>query len=230
MDLGGSLHMQLCRDQVRLHRLRLRLGPLRHDTLPFPLPPPLCGSITVGLLNCTGLRHLDLGFNSLAGAVPGLAPLNKLRVLNLSDNALTGLFPWVSLGNLTALEVLSLGDNFFDPSPFPEVVVKFAKLAWLFLIGLQHPRRDPVFHREPDAPRRPRTRRQLPHRWNHCGDRKAHRAPPAGTLQQLANRKPSARVRKPLQPGLPRCVHEFVERGSLRAPQSEEPRLPPTIC
>ncbi|RWW49917.1 hypothetical protein BHE74_00043856 [Ensete ventricosum] len=148
MDLGGSLHMQLCRDPVRLHRLRLRarphrLGPLRHDTLPFPLPPPLCGSITVGLLNCTGLRHLDLGFNSLAGAVPGLAPLNKLRVLNLSDNALTGLFPWVSLGNLTALEVLSLGDNFFDPSPFPEVVVKFAKLAWLFLIGLQHPRRDP---------------------------------------------------------------------------------------
>ncbi|CAL9169665.1 receptor-like protein kinase 7 [Musa acuminata AAA Group] len=93
----------------------------------------LTGSVSADVSNCTGLRHLDLAFNYLGGAVPDLAPLNKLQVLNLSDNAFTGVFPWSSLGGLTELEQLSLGDNPFDPNPFPEVVVSLTKLNWLFL-------------------------------------------------------------------------------------------------
>ncbi|RZS14697.1 hypothetical protein BHM03_00046420, partial [Ensete ventricosum] len=93
----------------------------------------LHGAISDDLRNCTGLRRLDLAFNHLAGAVPDLVPLDKLQVLNLSDNAITGAFPWSSLAGLTDLEVLSVGDNPFDPSPFPEVVLSLTKLNRLFL-------------------------------------------------------------------------------------------------
>ncbi|CAL9123092.1 unnamed protein product, partial [Musa textilis] len=71
----------------------------------------LHGVISDDLWNCTGLRRLDLAFNNIAGAVPDLALLDKLQVLNLSDNAITGAFPWSSLTGLTDLEVLSVGDN-----------------------------------------------------------------------------------------------------------------------
>nr|XP_018683507.1 PREDICTED: receptor-like protein kinase HAIKU2 [Musa acuminata subsp. malaccensis] len=93
----------------------------------------LHGAISDDLWNCTGLRRLDLAFNHLAGAVPDLAPLDKLQVLNLSDNAITGAFPWSSLAGLTDLEVLSVGDNPFDPSPFPKVILGLTKLNRLFL-------------------------------------------------------------------------------------------------
>ncbi|WOL15383.1 hypothetical protein Cni_G24164 [Canna indica] len=85
------------------------------------------------LRNCTGLRHLDLASNNLAGVVPDLARLTKLQVLNVSGNGFTGAFPWSSLAGLTDLEVISVGDNFFDPNPFPEVVLGFTELYWLYL-------------------------------------------------------------------------------------------------
>ncbi|RZS02451.1 hypothetical protein BHM03_00032509 [Ensete ventricosum] len=93
----------------------------------------LSGSVSADLRYCTALRRLDLAANNLAGPVPDLAPLSELRVLNLSRNTLTGAFPWGSLANLTGLQVLSLGDNSFDPSPFPKVVVSLTKLNWVFL-------------------------------------------------------------------------------------------------
>ncbi|XP_020676651.1 receptor-like protein kinase 7 [Dendrobium catenatum] len=91
------------------------------------------GTISTALLNCSSLLHLDLAFNSLVLSVPDLSPLASLRVLNLTQNLLSGLFPWTSLANLTAIESLCLGDNFFDPSPFPNVVTTLTKLNWLYI-------------------------------------------------------------------------------------------------
>ncbi|KAG1348101.1 receptor-like protein kinase 7 [Cocos nucifera] len=93
----------------------------------------LFGKFTADIRNCTGLQRLDLAFNRFTGVVPDLSPLNKLGVLNLSDNGFSGPFPWSSLGNLTDLAVLSLGDNGFDESPFPEAVMNLSKLTWLYL-------------------------------------------------------------------------------------------------
>ncbi|URE48911.1 Leucine rich repeat N-terminal domain [Musa troglodytarum] len=93
----------------------------------------LSGSVSADLRNCTALRRLDLAANNLAGPFPDLAPLSELRVLNLSGNTLTGAFPWGSLARLTGLQVLNLGDNSFDPSPFPKEVVSLTKLNWVFL-------------------------------------------------------------------------------------------------
>lgn len=93
----------------------------------------LSGNITADIHNCTGLRHLDLAANSFSGTVPDLSPLSGLRVLNLSGNHFSGQFPWSSLSNLSDLESLSLGDNFYDSSPFPMVVTKLTNLYWLYL-------------------------------------------------------------------------------------------------
>ncbi|WOL05098.1 hypothetical protein Cni_G13821 [Canna indica] len=93
----------------------------------------LSGGMSADLRNCIHLRRLDLAANHFSGEVPDLSLLSQLEVLNLSGNAFTGVFPWGSLANLTALEVLTLGDNSFDPSNFPEVVTTLTKLNSLFL-------------------------------------------------------------------------------------------------
>nr|CAD1841429.1 unnamed protein product [Ananas comosus var. bracteatus] len=93
----------------------------------------LSGALTPSLRNCTFLAHLDLAFNYLTGTVPDLTPLNNLRVLNISDNLFSGPFPWNSLGNLTGLVILNLGDNGFARSPFPDVVRNLTKLTSLRL-------------------------------------------------------------------------------------------------
>ncbi|URE46627.1 Leucine rich repeat N-terminal domain [Musa troglodytarum] len=149
---------------------------LRRDILRVPLPPSLSlvplpwlellsGTVSADLRNCTALRRLDLAANNLAGPFPDLAPLSELRVLNLSGNTLTGAFPWGSLARLTGLQVLNLGDNSFDPSPFPKEVVSLTKLNWVFLL-LQYPRRYPALDWELDRARRSRACRQFPHRRN----------------------------------------------------------------
>ncbi|PKA47484.1 Receptor-like protein kinase HAIKU2 [Apostasia shenzhenica] len=93
----------------------------------------LSGELASDLRNCTNLQHLDLAFNSLSGEVPDLSPLSGLRILNLTQNSFSGKFPWNSLSNLIALESLSLGDNSYDPSPFPMEVTKLTNLYWLYL-------------------------------------------------------------------------------------------------
>ncbi|KAJ6807338.1 receptor-like protein kinase HAIKU2 [Iris pallida] len=93
----------------------------------------LSGILTSDLRNCTELTYLDLSFNNFTGTIPDLTPLHKLQTLVLSDNFFSGVFPWTSLRNLTSLTSLSLGDNPFGPSPFPEEVTNLTSLRWLFL-------------------------------------------------------------------------------------------------
>ncbi|KAJ3674444.1 hypothetical protein LUZ60_005060 [Juncus effusus] len=87
-----------------------------------------------GVQTCMSLLTLDLSFNEFNGTVPDLSPLKNLRILNISDNSFTGPFPWDSLGNLTELLVLSLGDNSFDQiDTFPSKILNLTKLYWLYL-------------------------------------------------------------------------------------------------
>ncbi|BAT86950.1 hypothetical protein LR48_Vigan09g256600 [Vigna angularis] len=93
----------------------------------------LHGRISEGLMKCTNLKHLDLGVNSFNGEVPDLSSLYKLEFLNLNFSGISGVFPWKSLGNLTSLQFLSLGDNPLKEDPFPLEVLKLEKLYWLYL-------------------------------------------------------------------------------------------------
>ncbi|XP_047306906.1 receptor-like protein kinase 7 [Impatiens glandulifera] len=93
----------------------------------------LTGPITDELKNCVNLKYLDLGNNFFQGPVPDLSNLNQLNYLYLNMSGFSGAFPWNSLSNMSNLVALSLGDNSFDLSPFPDVVTKLKKLNWLYL-------------------------------------------------------------------------------------------------
>ncbi|XP_042467546.1 receptor-like protein kinase 7 [Zingiber officinale] len=101
----------------------------------IPLSPgsnELSDDIPDALHSCTSLRRLDLAFGSLRGVVPEMTTLVELQI-NFTSYYFTGAFPWSSLAGLTELEVLSVGDNSFDPNPFPDVVLNLTKLNWLYL-------------------------------------------------------------------------------------------------
>ncbi|PRQ20837.1 putative protein kinase RLK-Pelle-LRR-XI-1 family [Rosa chinensis] len=93
----------------------------------------LHGTITEDLRNCTKLKYLDLGKNLFAGSFPDISSLSQLEHLHLNGSWFSGIFPWTSLTNMTGLIRLSLGDNPFDPSPFPKEVENLKKLEWLYL-------------------------------------------------------------------------------------------------
>ncbi|XP_047329050.1 receptor-like protein kinase 7 [Impatiens glandulifera] len=93
----------------------------------------LVGSVTADLRNCVNLNYLDLRDNLLNGVVPDLSPLKKLVTLYLELNGFSGPFPWYSLANMSGLVVLSVGDNTFDKSPFPEVLTSLKNLELLYL-------------------------------------------------------------------------------------------------
>ncbi|XP_039849075.1 receptor kinase-like protein Xa21 [Panicum virgatum] len=69
-------------------------------------------AIPDGIVNCSRLRILDLSMNSLVGELHSKVGLlsDDLLVLNLYGNRLTGTIP-PSLGNMTHLEQLDLGNN-----------------------------------------------------------------------------------------------------------------------
>ncbi|KAJ9566273.1 hypothetical protein OSB04_002239 [Centaurea solstitialis] len=56
-----------------------------------------------------------------------------VREIDLSNQNLRGTFKWKSLENMTELVVLSLGDNPFDKTPFPNEALKLHKLYWLYM-------------------------------------------------------------------------------------------------
>lgn len=91
------------------------------------------GKVTEDLNNCVNLKYLDLGNNPFTGAFPEISSLNQLEYLYLNMSGFSGTFPWKSLENMTNLVRLSLGDNPFDPTPFPVEILKLNKLNWLYL-------------------------------------------------------------------------------------------------
>ncbi|KAL0697536.1 hypothetical protein Bca4012_053658 [Brassica carinata] len=93
----------------------------------------LSGTIPSDMNNCTNLTYLDLGNNLFSGTFPEFSSLSQLQYLYLNNSAFSGVFPWESLRNATRLVVLSLGDNPFDTTPFPEEVVTLRSLSWLYL-------------------------------------------------------------------------------------------------
>lgn len=93
----------------------------------------LHGKVTEDLRNCSKLKYLDLGNNLFSGSVPDISPLSVLEYLYLNKSGFSGTFPWKSLTNMSGLIRLSLGDNMFDPTPFPKEVTGLKKLDWLYL-------------------------------------------------------------------------------------------------
>lgn len=93
----------------------------------------LYGTISKDLNKCVKLQYLDLGNNFFRGSFPDISSLSELQHLYLNLSGFSGVFPWTSLGNMTNLVRLSVGDNPFDPTPFPNQVVKLNKLNWLYL-------------------------------------------------------------------------------------------------
>lgn len=91
------------------------------------------GGVTVELNKCSSLKYLDIGNNFFSGLFPEISSLNGLIYLYANMSGFTGVFPWSSLKNMTNLQVLSLGDNSFDPTPFPAEITTLTKLNWLYL-------------------------------------------------------------------------------------------------
>ncbi|XP_022136101.1 receptor-like protein kinase HAIKU2 [Momordica charantia] len=93
----------------------------------------LHGEATEDLNNCVKLKYLDLGNNFFSGSFPDVHSLSQLQYLYLNTSGFSGKFPWKSVGNLTGLVQLSLGDNAFDNTSFPVEVTNLKNLNWLYL-------------------------------------------------------------------------------------------------
>ncbi|KAL0368892.1 UNVERIFIED_CONTAM: Receptor-like protein kinase [Sesamum calycinum] len=93
----------------------------------------LYGRVTQDLNDCVSLTYLDLGNNVFSGSFPEVSSLSGLVSLHANNSGFSGTFPWNSLKNMTNLQVLSLGDNPFDRTPFPSVILNLTKLNWLYM-------------------------------------------------------------------------------------------------
>ncbi|XP_015058589.1 receptor-like protein kinase 7 isoform X1 [Solanum pennellii] len=91
------------------------------------------GQVTDDLNKCVSLNYLDVGNNEFTGSFPDVSSLSELTHFYANNSGFTGKFPWNSVANMSNLIVLSLGDNQFDRTPFPEVILKLNKLNWLYL-------------------------------------------------------------------------------------------------
>ncbi|KAK2998175.1 hypothetical protein RJ639_023757 [Escallonia herrerae] len=117
----------------------LNLGILGHlDTLNFgqnqlgnTIPNDL--SFLNSLVNCTGLRLLQLTNNGFGGVLPdSVANLSKrLTFFRADDNYITGSIPQ-EIGNLARLEYLAFHDNMLGSS-IPQSIGKLSNLQGLYL-------------------------------------------------------------------------------------------------
>ncbi|XP_019417215.1 PREDICTED: receptor-like protein kinase HAIKU2 [Lupinus angustifolius] len=119
-NLSGDLPLQLLCKLQSLQKLELGFN-------------SLYGRVTEDLRNCINLKFLDLGNNGFSGPFPDISPLNQLEYLFLNQSGFSGTFPWQSLVNMTGLLQLSVGDNPFDLTPFPQEILSLKKLNWLYL-------------------------------------------------------------------------------------------------
>ncbi|KAL0000672.1 hypothetical protein SO802_014453 [Lithocarpus litseifolius] len=85
----------------------------------------------------TGFLVIFYGFavGILVGwSVPAeISSLSQLQYLYLDGSGLSQTFPWKSLQNMTGLVQLYLGNNPFNPFPFPKEVLQLTNLTWLYL-------------------------------------------------------------------------------------------------
>ncbi|KAI4389487.1 hypothetical protein MLD38_001709 [Melastoma candidum] len=93
----------------------------------------LGGNVLADLDRCSKLRYLDLGNNRFSGSFPEIPSLVELQYLYLNKSGLSGAFPWGSLRSMPNLVALSVGDNRFEPSPFPLEVLDLLDLNWLYM-------------------------------------------------------------------------------------------------
>lgn len=93
----------------------------------------LHGRVAEDLNNCSSLKYLDVGNNLFSGAFPNIPAIDGLVYLYANCSGFTGTFPWESLRNMSNLQVLSVGDNSFDRTPFPTVVLSLTRLSWLYM-------------------------------------------------------------------------------------------------
>lgn len=93
----------------------------------------LSGKISGDLNKCVGLKYLDLGNNLFSGKIPEISAMSELTHLYMNRSGFSGKFPWNSLENITNLEVLSIGDNPFDKTLFPELITNLTRLNFLYL-------------------------------------------------------------------------------------------------
>ncbi|KAL1197672.1 Receptor-like protein kinase HAIKU2 [Cardamine amara subsp. amara] len=93
----------------------------------------LRGRIRKSLKKCKSMRYLDLGINSFSGDFPAIDSLQLLELLSLNASGITGKFPWSSLKNLKRLSFLSVGDNLFNPHPFPREILNLTALNWIYM-------------------------------------------------------------------------------------------------
>ncbi|CAN1289743.1 Receptor-like protein kinase 7 [Linum perenne] len=119
-NLRGSLPLHTICQLNSLQKLSLGLN-------------SLSGIVSKDLNNCTNLRYLNLANNFFTGTFPDISALSHLQHLYLNQSGFSGVFPWKSLSSINGLITLSLGDNSFDPSPFPIEILQLTNLQWIYL-------------------------------------------------------------------------------------------------
>ena len=93
----------------------------------------LVGTIPASLNNLDKMKVLDLSFNQLTGPIPDLSGLTNLEDLALHENQLSGPIP-VSLGALANLQLLWLAKNQLT-GPIPAELGNLIELEQLHLYG-----------------------------------------------------------------------------------------------
>ena len=93
----------------------------------------LVGTIPASLNNLDKMKVLDLSFNKLTGPIPDLSGITNLTELALHENQLSGTIP-ASLGAITSLELLWLAKNRLT-GPIPEELGNLIELEDLHLYG-----------------------------------------------------------------------------------------------
>jgi Leucine-rich repeat (LRR) protein len=82
--------------------------------------------------NVSSLQVLSLSNNRISGMLPDLSTLSPLRQLDLSNNKFNGEIP-TTIGSLTELSNLLLGENFFDGILTESHFANLSKLEYLSL-------------------------------------------------------------------------------------------------
>ncbi|KAI3831875.1 hypothetical protein MKX03_022247 [Papaver bracteatum] len=119
-SVSGNFPDDVCSYLPELHSLRIG-----HTNINVSFPG--------GINNCTQLEELNMTSLSLTGNLPDFSPMKFLRILDLSYNLFSGVFP-ASITNLTDLEVLNFNENGnFNPWQLTEEISRLSKLQVMVL-------------------------------------------------------------------------------------------------